>query len=306
MTRIKSSSRRARIVRAITSAYLGLKDAKTADVLESRRLFDKVAGLAPVADRVTTEQTTVAGLKSEWHSPVTPVEGKVLLYLHGGAYVLGSCTSHRNLVSYMSRYAGIRALVPEYRLAPEHPFPAAVEDAASVYRALLSDGFEPRNIVVSGDSAGGGLTMAMLLTLRDAGDPMPAAAFLLSPWLDLTTSGESMQSRRDQDPWFHEDDIALVARYYCREAELGHPLVSPVFADLHGMPPVHIQVGDDEILLSDATRLADRLREDGGNVQIDVWDDMWHVFQMFVQFVPESREALQALCLTMQDELSKP
>lgn len=306
MSRRTSSSRRARIVRSISGAYLGLKDTKTADVRKSRRLFDRIAGLAPVADRVRVERTSIAGLESEWHSPVTPVDGKVLLYLHGGAYILGSCLSHRNLVSHMARYAGIRALVPEYRLAPEHRFPSAVEDAAAVYRALLNDGFAPNNIVVSGDSAGGGLTMAMLLTLRDAGDPMPAAAFLLSPWLDLTTSGESMQTRREQDPWFHEDDIDLVARYYCSEDQLGHPLVSPVFADLRGMPPVHVQVGDDEILLSDATRLAHGLREAGSDVQIDVYDDMWHVFQMFVQIVPESRDALKTLCRAMQEELSKP
>ncbi len=302
----KLSSRRARIVRAVTSAYFSLKDAETADVQASRRMLDRFAGLVPVAERVTVERVEIAGLDAEWLSPVTPVKGKALLYLHGGAYILGSCASHRHMVSYIARSVGIRALLPEYRLAPEHPFPAAVEDAASVYRALLANGLEPRDIVVAGDSAGGGLTMAMLLSLRDAGDPMPAAAFLLSPWLDLATTGETMVSRSEQDPWFHKDDIALVARYYCGEGELRNPLVSPVFAELHGMPPVHIQVGNDEVLLSDATRLAEGIRAAGGDVHVDVWDNMWHVFQAFLLVVPESREAIRILGRKMQDELSKP
>jgi acetyl esterase/lipase len=306
MRETKTTSRQARIVRAVTSAYFSLKDAETADVQRSRSMLDRFAGLVPVADRVTVERVEIAGRPAEWLSPVTPVKGKALLYLHGGAYILGSCASHRHMVSYIARHVGIRALLPEYRLAPEHPFPAAVEDAAAVYRAMLEQGYEPRNIVVAGDSAGGGLTMAMLLALRDTGDPMPAAAFLLSPWLDLATTGDTMETRSEQDPWFHKDDIALVARYYCGGEELKNPLVSPVFAELHGMPSVHIQVGNDEVLLSDATRLADRIRESGGEVHVDVWDGMWHVFQAFLLLVPESREAMKILSRRMQDELSKP
>ncbi len=301
-----SSSKQARIVRAITAAIVELKDPETADVQQTRELFDRIAGLFPAADRVDVERVSFAGLPAEWLSPVTPVANKVLLYLHGGAYILGSCASHRHMVSYLARYTGIRALLPEYRLAPEHPFPAAIDDATRVYRALLEQGIRPADIVVAGDSAGGGLTMAMLLSLRDAGDPMPATAILLSPWVDLATRGESMATRSEQDPWFHEDDIDLVARYYCDARDLDNPLVSPVYAELHGLPPVHIQVGDHEVLLSDSTRLADGIRTAGGEASVDIWEGMWHVFQMFVSLMPESRRALRKLAMTIQEELSKP
>ncbi|MCH7899135.1 MAG: alpha/beta hydrolase fold domain-containing protein, partial [Proteobacteria bacterium] len=173
-------SRRARFVRWVTAWYLNLFDIDSLVVATVRKRLDFLMGMAPVARGVRVKKDSVAGLYAEWLTPADAPQDKLLLYWHGGAYAIGSCKSHRPFVSHIARQAGVRALLPEYRLAPEHPFPAAIEDAVNVYRALLQQGYKPGNIVVGGDSAGGGLAVAMLLSLRDAGEPMPGAVILLS------------------------------------------------------------------------------------------------------------------------------
>ncbi|MDH3363472.1 MAG: alpha/beta hydrolase [Gammaproteobacteria bacterium] len=267
-----------------------------AHIVEMRERLNRISRFLKRALRVSVEATTVNGLYAEWLRPKAAPEGKVLLYLHGGAYLVGSCRTHRQLVSHIARAAGINALVPEYRLAPENPFPAAIEDAVGVYRSLLAGGFKPSDIFIAGDSAGGGLTIAMLLSLRHAGVPLPAAAVLLSPFLDVTASGESAVTRADQDPWFDAKEVVMVADNYCRAGEdLKNPLVSPVFANVAGLPPTFIQVGDDEILLSDSTRFAEKMEAAGLDVEIEVWPEMWHVFQLFVGKMPESRRAIRKI-----------
>ena len=288
-------SKRARFVRWITSRYIQRMDVSTIDVVKVRRRLNRISRLLMKAFRVKLERTTINGMYAEWLRPKKATRGKVLLYLHGGAYVLCNCRTHRQMVSHIARAAGIDALVPEYRLSPEHKFPAAIDDAVGVYRELLASGINPEDIIISGDSAGGGLAVATLLSLRHAGDPMPAAAVLLSPFLDATASGESATTRADKDPWFHSSDMAVVVEHYCGEAEVRNPLVSPVFANVSGLPPVYIQVGDDEILLSDSTRFADMLREAGGEADIEIWPEMWHVFQLFVGKMPESRKAIRKI-----------
>lgn len=304
-TEKRETSVPARIVRAITSLYFDLQDAKTANVQMSRARLNFLGRLVPAARGVAVEATEIAGLDAEWLTPREAIPGSALLYLHGGAYVLGSCDSHRHLVSHIARAAGIRAIVPEYSLAPEHPYPEAIEDVVEVYRALLEAGFDARRLLIAGDSAGGGLAVATLLTLRDEGLPMPSAAFLLSPWLDLSGVGETMHSRSERDPWFHADDIHEIAKFYCETGQRTDPRVSPVYADMHGMPPMHIQVGDDEILLSDATRLADKLSAAGVEVTVDVWHEMWHVFQAFLLIVPEAREAVRRMGEAMRAALGE-
>ena len=286
---------RARFVREVTAWYLGMFEVEKIDVAYTRKRLDFFAGMVPTAFGVAVRKDEIAGLSAEWLKPNGAPDDKMLLYWHGGAYVMGSCQSHRPCVSHIAREAGIQALLPEYRLAPEHPFPAAIQDAVAVYRALLEQGFEPANIAVAGDSAGGGLTAAMLLSLRDAGDPLPGAVGLLSPWLDLSGQGESMTTRVDQDPWFNPEDLPHVTRNYCDDSELRDPLVSPVYADASGLPPTLIQVGNDEILLSDSERFADNMRASGGQVEVDVWPGMWHVWQMFIGLMPESRQAVVKL-----------
>lgn len=295
---------RARFLREVTSWYLGFIDAQTVDVKSTRKRLDFFAAMVPTASGVDIQQETIAGLKCEWLTPTAAADDKLLLYWHGGAYVMGSCASHRPCVSHIAKEAGIKAIIPEYRLAPEHPFPAAIEDSVALYRALLERGFDPANIVVAGDSAGGGLSVAMLLSLRDANLPLPAAAGLLSPWLDLSGQGESMTTRKDRDPWFNPEDLPHVTHHYCDDANLANPLVSPVFADAAGLPPTLIQVGDDELLLSDSERLAKHMRESGGTVEIDVWPGMWHVWQMFIGLMPESRAAVAKLAAFVRESLN--
>jgi monoterpene epsilon-lactone hydrolase len=293
----------ARFLRETTSWYLGLVDVQDVDVQSTRKRLDFFAGMVPIASGVGVRKETIAGLKSEWLTPDGAPDDKLLLYWHGGAYIMGSCASHRPCVSHIVHEAGITALVPEYRLAPEYPFPAAVEDSVNLYRALLAQGYEPQNIAVAGDSAGGGLSVAMLLSLRDAGDPLPAAVGLLSPWLDLSGQGESMSTRAEKDPWFNPEDLPHVTRYYCADDELNNPLVSPVYDDGAGLPPTLIQVGDDEILLSDSERFAEKVRAAGGRIEIDVWPGMWHVWQMFIGLMPESRDAVEKLGAFIRDAL---
>lgn len=290
---------RARAVRRITSRFVkGIDTSKVdlAHIVEMRERLNKISRFLKRAFGVSVEATTVNGLYAEWLRPKQAVDGKVMLYLHGGAYLVGSCRTHRQMVSHIARAAGVNALVPEYRLAPEHPFPAAIDDAVGVYRWLLANGFDPGDVFIAGDSAGGGLTVAVMLSLRHAGLPMPAAAVLLSPFLDITASGESATTRAEKDPWFDAKDMHIVADNYCGDGtEPQSPLVSPVFANVAGLPPTFIQVGDDEILLSDSTRLAEKMKNAGLDVEIEIWPEMWHVFQLFIGKMPESRRAIRRI-----------
>jgi acetyl esterase/lipase len=218
-----------------------------------------------------------------------------LLYLHGGGYIVGGCDMHRQMVSHIARAGRIRALLPEYRLAPEHKFPAAIDDAVSTYRSLLDMGIKPEDIIIGGDSAGGGLAVGSLLTLRDAGDPLPAAVVLLSPFLDATGSGDSMQTRKDRDPLFYPEGLPFVVDQYCEAHQRRYSQISPVFTDIEGLPPMFIQVGDDEILLSDSQRLADECVTAGIEVELQIWPEMWHVFQFFAGKMPEAKRAIKQM-----------
>ncbi|MEH7438779.1 alpha/beta hydrolase [Neobacillus drentensis] len=264
-----------------------------ANIETARQGLEALSALTPVAQDITVEKVEIEGIAAEWVTAPNAVEDRVFLYLHGGAYIMGSCNTHRYLASKLSRSTAARVLVPEYRLAPEHPFPAAIEDAVSVYRWLLNSGVSSKNIVIGGDSAGGGLTLAILLSLKDAGDPLPALAVLLSPWTDMEGTGESMVTRAEVDPWLSPDATRLTPALYIRDLDPRHPLVSPIYADLTGLPSLLVHVGNDEILLSDAARLVDRARAAGVEVSFKVWDDMWHVFQTFA--IPEGQQAIDEI-----------
>jgi monoterpene epsilon-lactone hydrolase len=298
------SSVRAKFFRSISSAYVKRVDIENVDINEMRRRLNRLGRMMVTAFGVRVESDRINGLYAEWLTPKNSMDGKLLLYLHGGAYVVGGCDMHRQMVSHIARAGRIRTLVPEYRLAPEHKFPAAIDDAVAVYKTLLDMAIKPEDIVFGGDSAGGGLVVATLLSLRDAGEPLPAAAVLLSPFLDVTGSGKSMQSRAEQDPWFNPEQLQFAADLYCEEHQRRFPLVSPVFADVEGLCPLFIQVGDDEILLSDSQRIADECVAAGIDVELQVWPEMWHVFQMFARKMPESRAAIAKMGDYIQSVLS--
>jgi monoterpene epsilon-lactone hydrolase len=289
------SSLRAKFLRKISSAYVQRVDVANIDLKKVRRLWHWLGRLLVTAFGVSVEPDEINGLYAEWLTPENRIDGKLMLYLHGGGYVVGGCDMHRQLVSHIARAGRIRTLLPEYRLSPEHKFPAAIDDAVGIYRTLLDMGFKAEDIVFAGDSAGGGLAVATLLALRDAGDPLPAATILLSPLLDATGSGETMRTRVEQDPWFHPRDLPIIADHYCEPHQRRFPQVSPVYANVEGLSPLYIQVGDDEILLSDSERIADLCIAAGVVVELEVWPEMWHVFQMFLGKMPESRQAIDKM-----------
>jgi acetyl esterase/lipase len=209
--------------------------------------------------------------------------------------VIGSINTHRDLVARLARAAQTRALVIDYRLAPEQPHPAALEDATAAYRWLLASGADPARLAVAGDSAGGGLTVATLLALRDAGDALPACAAAASPWLDLACSGASMETKAPEDPMLVPERLRTWAAMYAGTHDVCGPLVSPLYADLAGLPPLLLQVGEAEVLLDDSTRLAERARAAGVDVTLDVWPEMIHVWHLFAFMLPEGQQAIDKL-----------
>jgi acetyl esterase/lipase len=265
------------------------------DVLAARKGMETMLTMAPLPDGVGYDPVQAAGMAAEWATPADAREDRVLLYLHGGGYVLGSIATHRGLAARIAQASRLRALLIDYRLAPEHPFPAAVEDATAAYAWLLEQGIPPEKIAIGGDSAGGGLTFATLVALRDAGQALPAAAFALSPWVDLEGLGESMHSKSDADPMIQKADLGRIGRLYLGDADARTPLAAPLYADLTGLPPVYIQVGTAETLLDDATRIAERARLAGVAVEIEPFEDLVHVFQALAPGVPEAVQAIEKI-----------
>jgi monoterpene epsilon-lactone hydrolase len=262
------------------------------DVGAARTRMDMMTTAMPLPPDVRYEAVDAGGVPAEWTAAPGAAADRVIVYLHGGGYVVGSVRTHRLLVADLSRATGARVLSVDYRLAPEHPFPAAVEDAVTACRFVRRGGVAPARMAVAGDSAGGGLTVATLLALRDAREPLPAAAVCLSPWLDLSLSGESMRTKETVDPMIHLDGARLMAERYLGGADARSPLASPLFAELAGLPPLLIQVGTAETLLDDSTRFAARARAAGVAVELEEWEDMFHVWHAFAFVLPEAREAI--------------
>jgi acetyl esterase/lipase len=226
-------------------------------------------------------------------SPEGPSPGStVLLYLHGGGYFGCSAESHRPITAFFA-LEGFRVFAPDYRLAPENRFPAAVEDAVASYRAILAAGYPSQSIVVAGESAGGGLTLSLMLALRSADVPLPAAAALFSPWTDLAATGDSIRTNTDRCAMFSGSDVAASARYYLGDTDPRNPLASPLYADLAGLPPLLIHVGADEVLRDDSTRLAERARAAGVPVQLKIWPVVPHAWQLAPHRIPEARQSLR-------------
>jgi acetyl esterase/lipase len=279
----------ARITKKILSIQLsGWSDGS---VEMQRAAQEKTARFFKLPADILCQPVNVNGVPGEWIEAPGADPGTIL-YLHGGAYTLGSINTHRELVARLSRSTGMRALAIDYRLAPEHPYPAAMEDSVKAYRWLLAQGIGPAQMVIAGDSAGGGLTLATLLSLRDAGEPLPAGAVCISPWTDLACTGDCMRDKAKLDKILSPEGLSRSAKFYAGEHDLRTPLISPLYADLTGLPPLLIQVGTDEILLDDAIRVAQKAKDRGVDVTLEVWEEMFHVFQI-VPFLAESKKALE-------------
>jgi monoterpene epsilon-lactone hydrolase len=262
------------------------------DLAALRSGFEEVMRRIPIADDVRRTDIGLRGVGAVEVSVGGADTSNVILYFHGGVYVIGSASATVPLAADLARRSNAKVVSVDYRLAPEHPYPAAVEDARNAYEGLLSQGVEPSNIAVSGESAGGGLVVALLLALRDADRPMPSSAFLMSPYADLTLSGSTVVGKQDVDPLFTGETLRRRVGDYVAGADPSDPFISPVFGDLRGLPPMLIQVGSHEILLSDAIRLAGRAADADVAIALEVTPGVPHVFQAYAAVLDEGDRAL--------------
>ncbi len=279
-------------IKAIRQVLTGMPDMANMSIDEQRAYMDESGRGFLLPPGVEVKREMADSVPAEWVKMSGTSEDAAILYLHGGGYAIGSLASHRHLAAAISGAAGVPVLSLAYQLAPEHPFPAAVEDAAMGYRWLLKKGFLPARLGIAGDSAGGGLTVAAILALRDDGLPLPAAGICISPWVDLTCSAESYTTKASVDPLVNQDGIAQFVRWYLGDQDPKNPLASPLFADLTGLPPLFIQVGSDEVLLDDAVGLDRRARDAGVRSTLEIWEEMIHVWHFFAPMLKEGREAV--------------
>ncbi len=294
-------SRRARFFRQ-RIANMEISDDVPID--ERRAAMDKLDSI-PRPRKVAYVDTFVGGIPAIVATPTQVQPTRHILYIHGGGYVLGSPKSHIAMCARLAKRASATVTVIDYRLAPEHVYPAAIDDCVAAYRAITAD-VDPALVTIAGDSAGGGATLSTLGALKAAGDPMPGAVYVLSPWADLTASGESMVTRAPFDPMFDGNGVVEAATIYAGDTPLDDPGVSPLFADPTGYPPTLIQTGMDEILLSDSTRLAERYKAAGVDVRLDLGDDLWHVYPILAGYMPEATDALVRAAVFIREKTPAP
>src|SRR6516164_4649953 len=265
---------------------------RPAGFAERRERLDAIGSTYPPDADVSLEATDANGVAAEWSLAPGSDASRVLLFFHGGGYCSGSIVSHRGMVTAVGRAAGVRTLAVAYRLAPEHPFPAAIEDARAAYGFLLDHGIAAPNIALGGDSAGGGLTLALMTSLRDAGKPLPGCAWLVSPWVDLRMSGASLAEKADVDPLISKPYLEELASAYLAGADAANPLVSPLNADLAGLPPLLVQVGSAETLLDDAVRIARRAGAADVRINLEIWPHMIHAWHLWAAQLEDGRRAI--------------
>ena len=262
---------------------------------ERRKRWEGFASADPIPEDVIIEKTVINNITAERISTNNANKKNVILYFHGGGYCQGSVITHRKLVSHIAKAVETPIIVPDYPLAPENPYPAALHGVEGVYSYLLNNGFNADNIILGGDSAGGGLAAALTLLLKDKKIPLPRGVFLLSPWLDLTFSGDSVKIYAEKDPICTEEGLRVNAKDYAGNESTQNPLVSPVYGDISGFPPLLIQAGVEDILLSDSTRFAEKAEASNVDVKLSLWDEMWHVFQGWPVEVPEADDAIEQI-----------
>jgi acetyl esterase/lipase len=273
------------------------------DILEMRAGMNAATAAAPAPEGATIQAVDAGGAPAEWTDADGVAGDAAIVYLHGGGYTMGNLDSHRNLVAGLSRAAGIRALAVDYGLAPENPFPKAIEEAVSAVQYVHAQGIAPNRVILAGDSAGGGLTAATLIALRDRGIELPAAGVLISPWLDLTQSGATMKSHAAIDPMVSPELLEKCSAAYLAGQDAKTPLASPLFADLSGLPPLLIHVGTSEVLLDDARRFDAAARQAGVDSTLEEWDEMIHVWHTFSAMLPEGQQAIDRVGAFIKERL---
>ena len=263
--------------------------------------------LGEVSKNITEEKNNMEGIQAEWLIPFpsSAHSEKVILYLHGGGYVTGSIEDHRMMCGLLANATETKVLIPEYRLAPEHPFPAALDDALKVYQWLLDQGYSSTNMIIAGDSAGGGLSIATVLALKEKSGSLPAAVVCLSPWADLALTGQSHTTKAKAEAILNKDVLHEWALCYTDESNLTNPLVSPIHGDFHGFPPLLIQVGSEEILLDDSTLLVEKAKSAGVHVTLKIWDGMWHVWQALGDLIPENKKTFEEIGQFVQRQFGR-
>jgi len=267
---------------------------RASDIAQMRIDIDQRGKAFGPSGGVTVQPVDAGGVRAEWTSTPDADRSGAVLYLHGGGYVIGSLDSHRHLAAEVGRAAGVQTLAVDYRLAPEHPFPAPVEDTLAAYRFLLDSGIRPNRIALAGDSAGGGLVVGALLALREAGLPLPACGWCISPWVDMEALGGSFVDRAATDPTVQKGTIQMMAQWYLGGADPRHPHAAPLHGDLRGLPPLLIQVGAAETLLDDAIGLARRAGVANVAVDLQIWPDMIHVWHLYFPVLSAGRRAIDA------------
>jgi acetyl esterase/lipase len=271
---------------------------------EWRRRVADLSWLVPAPPRRTAVQRTdLDGVEAVAITTPEALAGRHILYLHGGGHVSGSPALYRDFIWRLAAATRARAFILDHRLAPEHPFPAALDDAIAAYRALLASGADPRRMAVLGESSGGGLGLGMLLKLRDEGAPLPAATVVLSPWTDLALTGHSLQANAEADPMLRSDQASRLAVYYLGGVDPRTPYASPLYGDPTGLPPTLFQVGSDEILLDDSVRMAERMRTAGCQIELEVWPRMPHAWQVWARMMPEARTAIERIGAFVQSKM---
>ena len=267
--------------------------ANPAKTIEDQRAsLEEMMSAFPLDDDIVCERLGAGGVPAEWISAPGADKDRILVYLHGGGYVIGSVRTHRVLMSRISRASGARVLGLDYRLSPENPFPAPLQDTMAAYKWLLANGADPKKIVIGGDSAGGGLTVSALVSMRYLGEPMAAGGVCISPWTELEPKAESYDTNAAVDPSVSRERVQGLMEHFIGDKDPRAPLASPLFADLNGLPPLLVQVGSIEVVLDDSTRLAQRAEAAGIDVKLEVWDDMPHVWHQFAPILSDAQKAI--------------
>ena len=260
-----------------------------------RKNWEEFASADFIPDGIMIKEAVINDISAEWISTENSSKNNMIIYFHGGGFNQGSIITHRKLAAYIAKSTDLPILILDYPLAPENPYPTALNSCEGVYSYLLGHGFKSDNIILGGDSSGGGLAIALALLLRNKQIPLPKGMFMLSPMLDFTLSGETIKTCAEKDPLCFKEDLQVDTSDYIGTESPDNPLISPVYGDIKGFPPLLIQVGTDEILLSDSVRFADKAKEGQVNVQLSVWEGMWHVFQAWIGEIPEATSAIEEI-----------